>query len=390
MKGIRKMYVRKSAKIKYNILTCAKFFDSIGGIERSIEELIILDVSHSNMVLCAIDPTKMPNKKIFCIKRYKGTIFLAYKWSSIAPVNVFLSAVILIYLKKNNRIRNIVCRDIYFAFASCFLRMNTSYLAPGINAKEGTHAQSWNFLIYINHMFKNFIQLYTLRNIRKVFVFSENMKKQVEKIRRKNNINIVKSGINSNKFQLSSDKKNISSVYLGSKPRDSVTLLYMGRFTLAKNIKMLLDSYQNLSIPDAKLVLVGDGPELKNCINYAKNIEKPIEFIGATKNPEKYYALGDVLVFPSQYEPFGHVLLEGMVMGLRVVHFSNDIPNVLTATEEVYPDKYRSTAYSLDPKAFSEAIIHAVEHPISKLEIRSFAIKNYSWKHTYNSIFKFK
>ena len=73
------------------------------------------------------------------------------------------------------------------------------------------------------------------------------------------------------------------------------------------------------AFPDVRCVVVGDGP-LRG-----KLAEKfPwVHFAGVKTGDElaKHYASSDVLIFPSETETFGNVLLEGMASGLATVSF---------------------------------------------------------------------
>ena len=73
------------------------------------------------------------------------------------------------------------------------------------------------------------------------------------------------------------------------------------------------------SVPDLRCVVVGDGPlRARLEENYPQVI-----FAGMRTGEElaKYYASADVLLFPSETETFGNVLLEGMASGLVTLSY---------------------------------------------------------------------
>lgn len=106
----------------------------------------------------------------------------------------------------------------------------------------------------------------------------------------------------------------------GAKPADPV-LLYVGRIAAEKNLATLMATYEAAlrRAPDAKLVLVGEGPlrrELQARFPHAV-------FAGRRSGEDlaRHYASGDVFLFPSLTETYGNVTLEAMASGLAVVAF---------------------------------------------------------------------
>jgi len=104
---------------------------------------------------------------------------------------------------------------------------------------------------------------------------------------------------------------------------DGYKIIYVGRFADFKGIPFLIDSFYQLIIDnyDARLYLVGDGDEeskIRKKVS-ALNLEKHVIFIGYKKNTIPYIKNADLLVLPSNNEPFGRVLLEAMYMGTPVI-----------------------------------------------------------------------
>jgi glycosyltransferase involved in cell wall biosynthesis len=102
---------------------------------------------------------------------------------------------------------------------------------------------------------------------------------------------------------------------------DTPVALCVSRFAPEKNFPLVIEAYEAMrrERPDAKLVLVGDGPlsgELRK-----RNVGYVIA--GRLVNGElsAHYASGDIFLFPSTTETFGNVTLEAMASGLGIVAY---------------------------------------------------------------------
>jgi glycosyltransferase involved in cell wall biosynthesis len=98
-------------------------------------------------------------------------------------------------------------------------------------------------------------------------------------------------------------------------------VLFVGRLDVNKGIQHLIKAFSKIirDIPDAKLVIVGEGP-LKNYILSLINkfnIRESVMLIGRVSEEDlpKFYAASDLVVLPSLMEGFGIVLLEAMASG---------------------------------------------------------------------------
>lgn len=101
----------------------------------------------------------------------------------------------------------------------------------------------------------------------------------------------------------------------------SPVLLYVGRLAAEKNLDAVARSAEAVRAihPDARLVLVGDGPmraALEQRLPWAR-------FAGMRRGEDlaRHYASGDLFLFPSTTETFGNVVTEALASGLVVVGF---------------------------------------------------------------------
>ena len=106
----------------------------------------------------------------------------------------------------------------------------------------------------------------------------------------------------------------------GAGPETPVAMI-VGRVAAEKNLELALDAFEQMrrERPDVCCVVVGDGPLRAKL----EENHRWIHFAGMRTGEElaRYFASADVLVFPSETETFGNVLLEGMASGLVTVSY---------------------------------------------------------------------
>ena len=101
----------------------------------------------------------------------------------------------------------------------------------------------------------------------------------------------------------------------GARPGVPVGIV-VGRVAAEKNLDLAMEAFTAIraAIPDFQAVVVGDGP-----IRARLEEKHPwVHFAGVQTGEElaRHYASADFLLFPSETETFGNVLLEGMASGL--------------------------------------------------------------------------
>jgi glycogen(starch) synthase len=108
------------------------------------------------------------------------------------------------------------------------------------------------------------------------------------------------------------------------------TVLYSGRLVERKGIRELLAAIPEVlhAIPEVRFVLTGGPPPFPASAVASQWLESrhvpfrdQIHFTGWQSPAEMAlrYAAADILVVPSRYEPFGMVILEGMLYGLAII-----------------------------------------------------------------------
>ncbi len=101
----------------------------------------------------------------------------------------------------------------------------------------------------------------------------------------------------------------------------SPVALVVGRVAAEKNLSLAMECFRRMreKVPDLRCVCVGDGP-----IREQLAARHPfVHFAGVRTGEDlaRHYASADVLLFPSETETFGNVLLEGMASGLVTVSY---------------------------------------------------------------------
>lgn len=141
-------------------------------------------------------------------------------------------------------------------------------------------------------------------------------------------------------------------------PSNPQILLYVGRITREKNLKMLIEAFEYVT-RDKKnvvLVLVGEGDDRSRLekIVMRKRLSKKVYFVGAVAHEtvNLYYVAADIFVFPSWTETQGLAVLEAMAARLPVV-----VVNMGGSCEFV-DNGHNGFVVETKPKHFAEAILH--------------------------------
>lgn len=111
---------------------------------------------------------------------------------------------------------------------------------------------------------------------------------------------------------------------LGQNVESKTVILYVGRISWEKNIRLLIEAFKLLPLAvrnNAKLVFVGDGPARGDLTRLCKKHNLDATFMGHQKGKRlaAMYASSSVFAFPSFTETFGQVVLEALASGLPVV-----------------------------------------------------------------------
>ena len=155
----------------------------------------------------------------------------------------------------------------------------------------------------------------------------------------KRNVHIIPTGINVEKFY----KENTPQIQVDELKKelgiekDDFVILNVGRIAKEKNIEFLVNTHKQLlkKCKKAKLVIVGDGPGLKDIYElvHKHKLEKSVIFTGKVPwdSISKYYLLSDVFTTASKSETQGLTVIEAMAASKCVVTIKDEsFENVIT------------------------------------------------------------
>ena len=143
-------------------------------------------------------------------------------------------------------------------------------------------------------------------------------------------------------------------------PQNAPLVLFAGRLAPEKNLKLLFAAFTRVlrEIPDAWLLLAGDGPERDACQRWAAETGAPERvvlagFIAPERMPP-VYAAADVFAFCSRTDTQGMVLIEAKAGGLPAVAVNAFGPT------EIVNNGVDGFLVPDDPDAFGDALVRVL------------------------------
>ena len=195
-------------------------------------------------------------------------------------------------------------------------------------------------------------------------------------------INVVPNGVNLNKFTGMDRDNSFRRKYAMDNEK---IILFMGRLVYEKGVQNLIAAMPKVlaSYHDAKLVIAGKGgmlDELKAQADYL-GISNKVYFAGYMngKDVERMYKAADISVFPSTYEPFGIVALEGMLAERPIV-----VSDAGGLGEIVEHRVTGMKSYCGNPNSIADSILELLFNPeLCDNIVKNAKIKvkeNYNWQ----------
>ncbi len=195
-------------------------------------------------------------------------------------------------------------------------------------------------------------------------------------------LRVIPNGVYPSEFQ----NTNIDPVKIRSRysAPDEKVIFHIGRIVREKGLGVLLEALPMVLAvePRVKLVISGKGQYLDELRHraYQLGIYNRIYFTGYIDDNTRnaLFQCADVAVFPSLYEPFGIVALEGMAAGTPVV-----VSDTGGMSEIVKHGVNGLKAYPDNVISLADNIIWALQHPDHTLQMKRKAMEDietlYNW-----------
>lgn len=172
-----------------------------------------------------------------------------------------------------------------------------------------------------------------------------------------NRIDVIPTGVDCQRFCPANDGSAVRAQYRldGEK-----VLMHVGRVAREKNLELLLDGFTRLSgeEPDARLLIVGEGPAKKHYIQLAqeKGLGDKVIFTGFVADDElpQYYAACDAFTIASKFETQGLAALEAMATGRPVAGIN------FRAVAELVRPRENGFLFDDDPASCARAMAEAL------------------------------
>jgi glycosyltransferase involved in cell wall biosynthesis len=176
-------------------------------------------------------------------------------------------------------------------------------------------------------------------------------------------IDIIFNGVDAKKFAFAwTEEERLAHRAKLALPEEKI-VMYVGRFVREKGIQVLLNSASAVLAqePNTKFLIVGGGnrEKFEKFIQWA-GLQNKVLFTGfmANRSLHQLYRCADVAVFPSLYEPFGIVALEGMAAGAPVV--ASDAGGL---REVVLHDKTGTLSFAGSPESLAWGVLRVLQDP---------------------------
>ena len=214
----------------------------------------------------------------------------------------------------------------YYDYQACSIKRDRFYFSLDrlscldiFNAGGGTHKaflQTKGFSLNPLHPVYLWMEKRTLENARHIIAVSKFVKKEIVSIYNisPEKISVVYNGIDIEVYEETTSqaaKQRIKETF--GLADDVITFLFVGSGFKRKGGKEFLQVLSKVKKP-FQAFMVGKEKNLEYYKVLAEklNIADKVIFTGPQKDPRDFYYVSDIFLFPTQYEPFGNVILEAM------------------------------------------------------------------------------
>lgn len=195
----------------------------------------------------------------------------------------------------------------WVSLIKCFLRSKLIYTEHNTNNKR---REKWYFRLFEKYIYSKYDKI--------ISISRQTQSNLMEWLKEKDDSRfiIINNGIDLNRF---SPQKNaeISKTDFNKKQ----TILMISRFTKQKDQSTVIKAFALLNRNELELCFVGDGPELHNCKNLAKNLDilDRVCFLGSRMDIPNLISDSFCGIQSSHWEGFGLTAIEFMASGKPII-----------------------------------------------------------------------
>lgn len=187
----------------------------------------------------------------------------------------------------------------------------------------------------------------------------------------------IRNGVNLNKFRFDPVIRKKQRQIL--RVENKLVIGHVGRFAYQKNHEYLINIFEDVQkkIPDAILLLIGEGPLLKNIKSLCekKNILASVIFYGTSDTVNDLMQAMDVFLLPSHFEGLPIVGVEAQASGLPVI-FSDKITKEAALTKDAAYLPVGEKDLSLWSEKIAEFAKNKRKDTFCELEKSGFTLEN--------------
>ncbi len=206
------------------------------------------------------------------------------------------------------------------------------------------------------------IQKFVAKNAKTIIVPSEYLKKIITKWGiNPEKIKVIYNAFDASELKISKEEAREKLNLFGS------VLISAGRLVPWKGFSALIEIMPEIlkKIPDAKLIIVGDGPQRDNYLSLIDNysLQNNVFLTGQISHNDMmlYLRAGDIFILNTAYEGFSHHILEAMAMGISVITTNAG------GNPEIIRDKDNGFLVEYNDK---NAILNSIEKILPNREIK--------------------
>lgn len=221
--------------------------------------------------------------------------------------------------------------------------------------------------------YKKFFLGFALRHADSVVVPTDAMKEIIVNMYKlKNRLYVVSAGVVKEFFV---EKKSYSTT-----PK-RIRLLYTGRLSIEKNVKLLIEAVDLLTNP-AEFTIVGDGSlkaDIEKQISLMRNNDHVVKLVGLKSQKEliEYYRRADIVLIASDYESQSLVALEAMASTAPIIFAPLPAVKYIVGDGGVQVDR--------TPEAFAKAITELMDDEDNRARLGKqgqLRARQFTWENT--------